>query len=374
MYLWQAPKWPNFQYDLTALQSSLARARVAQGRVLGLAGTLQLVDLAQLELEGWTAEAVATAEIEGEVLQVQSVRASVARRLGLPGAPNVFRDARTEATLDVLQAAIKRWQYPLSDEDLFAWQAALFPEGRSAGVKIQIGAYRQHTQAMQIVTVKYGAPDIVHYQAPASVDVPAQMRQLIAWFNGSANSCDGLVRAALAHLWFEAIHPFEDGNGRVGRALSELALAQDMQSSQRIWSLSQQIMNDRSGYYEQLQAATSSDTLDVTPWVEWFVACIERAAQAALNQMRAAIEKTRYFSALRDSHPSLTASQLKILGKLFEAQPEGFLGGMSTSKYVNITGQSRATAYRELTDMTQLGLLEQYGQGRGARYRILPAR
>ena len=371
MYLWQAPKWPNFRYDLTALQPSLASARVAQGRVLGLAGTLQLVDLAQLELEGWAAEAVATAEIEGEVLQVHSVRASVARRLGLPGAPNVFRDARTEATLDVLQAAVKRWQYPLSDEDLFAWQAALFPEGRSAGVKIQIGAYRQHAQAMQIVTVKYGAPDIVHYQAPASVDVPAQMRQLIAWFNDSANSCDGLVRAALAHLWFEAIHPFEDGNGRVGRALSELALAQDMQSSQRIWSLSQQIMNDRSGYYEQLQAATSSDTLDVTPWVEWFVACIERAAQAALNQMRAAIEKTRYFSTLRDLHPALTASQLKILGKLFEAQPEGFLGGMSTSKYVNITGQSRATAYRELTDMTQLGLLEQYGQGRGARYRLI---
>jgi Fic family protein len=350
----------------------LASARVAQGRVLGLAGTLLLVDLAQLELEGWAAEAVATAEIEGEVLQVHSVRASVARRLGLSGAPNVFSDARTEATLDVLQAAVKRWQYPLSDEDLFTWQAALFPEGRSAGVKIQIGAYRQHTQAMQIVTVKYGAPDIVHYQAPASVDVPAQMRQLIAWFNDSASSCDGLVRAALAHLWFEAIHPFEDGNGRVGRALSELALAQDMQSSQRIWSLSQQIMNDRSGYYEQLQAATSSDRLDVTPWVKWFVACIERAAQAALKQMQAAIEKTRYFSTLRDSHPSLTASQLKILGKLFEAQPEGFLGGMSTSKYVNITGQSRATAYRELTDMTQLGLLEQYGQGRGARYRIVP--
>jgi Fic family protein len=371
MYLWQAPKWPNFQYDLTALQPGLARARVAQGRVLGLAGTLLLVDLAQLELEGWAAEAVATAEIEGEVLQVHSVRASVARRLGLPGAPNVFRDARTEATLDVLQAAVKRWQHPLSDEDLFTWQAALFPEGRSAGVKIQIGVYRQHAQAMQIVTVKYGAPDIVQYQAPASVDVPAQMRQLIAWFNDSANSCDGLVRAALAHLWFEAIHPFEDGNGRVGRALSELALAQDMQSSQRIWSLSQQIMNDRSGYYEQLQAATSSDTHDVTPWVEWFVACIERAAQAALKQMQAAIEKTRYFSTLRDSHPSLTASQLKILGKLFEAQPEGFLGGMSTSKYVNITGQSRATAYRELTDMTQLGLLEQYGQGRGARYRLM---
>jgi len=160
MYLWQAPKWPNFQYDLTALQPGLARARVAQGRVLGLASTLQLVDLAQLELEGWAAEAVATAEIEGEVLQVHSVRASVARRLGLPGAPNVFRDARTEATLDVLQVAIKRWQYSLSDEDLFTWQAALFPEGRSAGVKIQIGAYRQHTQTMQIVTVKYGAPDI----------------------------------------------------------------------------------------------------------------------------------------------------------------------------------------------------------------------
>lgn len=371
MYIWQASTWPNFYYDLTALQPVLARARLAQGRVLGLAGSLQLLDRAQLELEGWAAEAVATAEIEGELLQVHSVRASVARRLGLPGALNVFRDARTEATLDVLQAAIKQWEHPLRDEDLFTWQAALFPEGRSVGVKIQTGMYRQHVQAMQIVSVKYGAPDIVHYQAPDSIDVPAQMRQLIDWFNDSVKSCDGLIRAAIAHLWFEAIHPFEDGNGRLGRALSELALAQDMQSSQRIWSLSQQIMNDRLGYYAQLQATTSSDTLDVTSWVEWFVGCIERAAHAALAQMQAAIEKTRYFAMLRDLQPSLTASQLKILGKLFEAQPEGFLGDMSTSKYVNITGQSRATAYRELTEMVHLGLLEQYGQGRGVRYRLV---
>jgi Fic family protein len=371
MYIWQASTWPNFHYDLTALQPVLVRARLAQGRVLGLASSLQLLDHAQLELEGWAAEAVATAEIEGELLQVHSVRASVARRLGLPGALNVFRDARTEATLDVLQAATKQWQHPLSDENLFTWQAALFPEGRSSGVKIQTGAYRQHVQAMQIVTVKYGVPDIVHYQAPDSIDVPAQMRRLIDWFNDSAKRCDGLIRAAIAHLWFEAIHPFEDGNGRLGRALSELALAQDMQSSQRIWSLSQQIMNDRLGYYAQLQAATSSDSLDVTPWVEWFVGCIERAAHAALAQMQAAIEKTRYFSTLRDLHPALTASQLKILGKLFEAQPEGFLGDMSTSKYVNITGQSRATAYRELTELVHLGLLEQYGQGRGVRYKLV---
>lgn len=371
MYIWQASTWPNFHYDLTALQPVLARARLAQGRVLGLAGTLQLIDRAHLELEGWAAEAVATAEIEGELLQVHSVRASVARRLGLPGALDVFRDARTEATLDVLQAAIKQWEHPLHDEDLFTWQAALFPEGRSAGVKIQTGMYRQHVQAMQIVSVKYGAPDIVHYQAPDSIEVPAQMRRLIDWFNDSAKSCDGLIRAAIAHLWFEAIHPFEDGNGRLGRALSELALAQDMQSSQRIWSLSQQMMNDRLGYYAQLQAATSSDTLDVTLWVDWFVGCIERAAHAALAQMQAAIKKTRYFVTLRDLHPALTASQLKILGKLFEAQPEGFLGDMSTAKYVNITGQSRATAYRELTEMVHLGLLEQYGNGRGVRYRLV---
>ena len=371
MYIWQASDWPNFHFDSLVLQPALSRARVAQGKMLGLAAQLKLFDLAQLQLECWSKEAVATAEIEGEILQINSVRASAARRLGLPDAPDVQRDPRTEATLDVLEAAVSRWMSPITDELLFSWQAALFPDGRSAGIKISVGGYRQHAEPMQIVTPRYGAPDIVHYQAPDSADVAEQMSHLIDWFNLSDQTMDGFVRAAIAHLWFESIHPFEDGNGRVGRALVERALSQDVQNGQRIWSISQQIMRDRTAYYDQLQAATSNANLDVTAWIVWFVGCIEHAADAALEHMQKALGKTRYFAWINDQHPTLSASQRKILSKLFEAGPEGFEGGMSTLKYVNITGQSRATAYRELTELSSLGLLEQYGQGRGVRYRII---
>ena len=371
MYIWQASDWPNFHFDSLVLQPALSRARVAQGKMLGLAAQLKLFDLAQLQLECWSKEAVATAEIEGEILQINSVRASAARRLGLPDAPDVQRDPRTEATLDVLEAAVSRWMSPITDELLCSWQAALFPDGRSAGIKISVGGYRQHAEPMQIVTPRYGAPDIVHYQAPDSADVAEQMSHLIDWFNLSDQTMDGFVRAAIAHLWFESIHPFEDGNGRVGRALVERALSQDVQNGQRIWSISQQIMRDRTAYYDQLQAATSNANLDVTAWIVWFVGCIEHAADAALEHMQKALGKTRYFAWINDQHPTLSASQRKILSKLFEAGPEGFEGGMSTLKYVNITGQSRATAYRELTELSSLGLLEQYGQGRGVRYRII---
>lgn len=371
MYLWQSPGWPHFQHDAQALTVSLAQARLAQGRMLGLASSLQLVDLAQLQLTGWAQEAVATAQIEGEVLQINSARASAARRLGLPDASAAARDARTEATLDVLQAAVTHWQRPLTHEDLFAWHAALFPTGRSGITRIVTGAYRTHPEPMQIVTARLGKPDIVHYQAPDSKDVTAHMKQFLGWFNGSLNGkgqTDGLVRAAIAHLWFETIHPFEDGNGRIGRALVELALAQDMQSSQRLFSLSAQLWQDRAGYYNQLQAVTAQQTMDVTRWVKWFSGRVEAACNAALGQMQTALAKTRYAAQVSQAHPGLTAAQRKVLARLFDAQPGGFVGGMSTEKYVNLTGVSRATAYRELTELAELGLLRKTGQGRGTRY------
>jgi Fic family protein len=371
MYLWQSPDWPNFHHNAQALAPVLAQARLAQGRMLGLASSLQLVDLAELQLSGWAQEAVATAQIEGEILQVNSVRASAARRLGLPDPSDTARDARTEATLDVLQAAVNQWQRPLLDGDLFDWHAALFPTGRSGVTRIVTGAYRSHAEPMQIVTPRLGKPDVVHYQAPASADVPAHMTLLLQWFNQSLGTMDGLVRAAIAHLWFESVHPFEDGNGRLGRALVELGLAQDMQSNQRLFSLSTQLWQDRAGYYAHLQAATAQPNMDLTPWVQWFVGRVEAACHAALGQMQTALAKNRYGSQLNTDHPDLSASQRKALVRLFDAQPDGFKGGMSTEKYVNLTSASRATAYRELTQLAELGLLLRTGQGRGTRYQLV---
>ncbi len=372
MYLWQAPGWPGLTWNANAVTAPLAQARLAQGRMLGLAGSLGLADLAELQLTGWTQEAVATAQIEGEQLQLNSVRASAARRLGLADASPAPRDARTEATLDVLQAAVSRWEHPLTEDDLFGWHAALFPTGRSGVTRITTGGWRTHTEAMQIVTPRIGKPDVVHYEAPASADVPAHMRMLLEWFNtrSRAPEIDGLVRAAVVHLWFEAVHPFEDGNGRIGRAVAEQALAQDMRNDRRLFSLSAQLAQDRAGYYAQLQAATGRSQLDITPWVRWFVGRIQTAFDAASGHMQKALAHSRYWADVNAKHPGLSASQRKVLARLLEAEPEGFAGGMSTEKYVNLTGTSRATAYRDLTQLTEYGLLARTGQGRGTRYAL----
>ena len=373
MWIWQAKKWPNFEVDAQALQPVLSAARLAQGRMLGVAGNLQLVDLSELQLGEWTQEAIATAQIEGETLQVNSVRASAARRLGLTPADGVPKDARTEATLDIVEAAIARWNEPLAEDRLLDWHAALFPNGRSGITRIVTGGYRVHEDPMQIVTPRIGKPDTVHYEAPPSRDVPAQMKALLEWFEeGRARpTMDGIVRSAMAHLWFETIHPFEDGNGRIGRALSDLALAQDLRSNQRLFSLSQQLWLDRAGYYSQLQAASAQESMDVTPWVRWFANCVEKACLSTLAQIQAAGAKAGFWGQLDSTHPQLTPSQRKVVNKLYDAGPDGFLGGMSTEKYVAIAGVSRATAYRELTEMVASGLLERTGQGKATRYALV---
>lgn len=370
MYIWQSSKWPQWKVDLGAVQGALSRARYAQGRAMGMATHIQLMDYGELQLKGWSEEAMATAQIEGEILQLNLVRASAARRLGLTGGKLVERDERTEATMNLLESVMVDSQQTLTHDHFFAWHAALFPTGRSGLQRIKTGAYRDHVEPMQIVTPRLGKPDVVHYQAPDSVEVPAQMDQLIVWFNQSSVGTDGLVRAALAHLWFEAIHPFEDGNGRLGRALVEIALAQDLHTKHRLWSLSQQIWLDRSAYYTELENATGQAQMDVTTWVQWFVGCIEKAADAAYLSMQTAVKKTHFWSLVREHFPNLNASQSKAINKLYDVGPEGFKAGMSTQKYVHLCSVSRTTAYRELTAMRDMGLLDQVGEGRATGYKL----
>jgi Fic family protein len=389
MWIWQSVLWPQFSFDSNALQAALVGARRAQGRLLGAAEQLQLLDVSELQLSGWILEALTTAQIEGEVLQLNSVRASAARRLGLTPDPTAHKDERTEATLDVIQAATSTWQQPLTHEILYSWQAALFPTGYSGITKIDAGSYRTHAEPMQIVTQRLGQNDVIHYQAPDSKDVSKQMKALLVWLNdgrinGKRAVTDGLIRAAIAHLWFEVIHPFEDGNGRIGRALVERCLAEDMQSELRLFSLSQQFMLDRVGYYDQLQRVSKFDIaqqaeMDITAWIHWFLGCVEKACMESLAQMAQANAKNKFNYRLQAEHPDLSKSQRKVLFKLFEARqthatpdnPTGFLGGMSTEKYATISGVSRATAYRELTDLVAQQLLTISGQGRGTRYTLV---
>ncbi len=375
MWIWQAPDWPQWRFDAQALQAALATARIAQGRMLGVIGSVRLADVQALQNEEWAEEAVATAQIEGELLQIDSVRASAARRLGLTQsgrAQQRQREPRIEATLDVIEAAVQYWQRPLDAERLFGWHAALFPTGRSGITRIVVGGWRTHLEPMQIVTPQLRGPDVVHYEAPPSANVAAHMAQLIDWFNddGVRAGMDGIVRAAIAHLWLEAIHPFEDGNGRIGRALSDLAMAQDMRSGARLFSLSHQIWLDRAGYYRELNAASSRPSLDVTERVRWFVQCVEKACDATVAQVQAAARKGGFWATLMDLHPGLTATQRKVVNRLYDAGPGGFDGGMSTEKYAAIAQVSRATAYRELTQLTEWGVFLRTGQGRGTRYAL----
>lgn len=382
VYIWQSPQWPRLHCDMIALAPAIAQTRSLQAQLMGMLTALNLNTQSETQLLNWVQEAQSTAHIEGEQLQLHSVRASVARRLQLVPSQK-HQDASTEGMVDVLQDALTTAQNHrgLDHAALYSWHAALFPTGRSGITLIATGQYRDHPQAMQIVTPSVGGNDVLHYQAPASSQVPDQMAALLAWFDASHPSqagwpTDGLVRAALVHLWFEAIHPFEDGNGRLGRAVAELALFQDWQHQfagdkpLRVYSLSQQLWEDRKGYYAQLQAATSgkgANPMDVTPWVAWFVSCVALAMQASLKQMRQALAKTHFWQAVAQSAPQLNPAQRKVLNKLYDT-PDGFKNGLSTELYANIAACSRATAYRDLADLLVRGVLKQWGVGRGTRY------
>jgi Fic family protein len=378
-YIWQSPDWPRLQVDMRALSPILTKARATQGQLVGLLTSLNLVDQGGVQLDSWVKEAQSSAYIEGEVLQLNSVRASVARRLGLLPSPN-RQDIATEGMLDILQAALAQVQEGnrVDHSTLHSWHASLFPTGRSGLQRITVGSYRSYTEPMQIVTPNLKGNDIVHFQAPPSGDVARQMTEMLAWFEQSKTTkwpTDGLVRAAITHLWFETIHPYEDGNGRIGRALAELALFQDWKvvfksaKVQRTFSLSQQLWLDRKGYYAQLQAATGQQTQDVTNWVAWFIECVTLAIVDAIKHVQTATAKNQFWQTISQTHPSLSPAQRKVLNKLYD-MPEGFANGLSTELYAKIASCSRATAYRDLTQLLTLELLSQSGTGRGTRYKL----
>ncbi|MFM9970610.1 MAG: Fic family protein [Burkholderiales bacterium] len=366
VYIWGKPGWPAFTLRHEALTEPLARARLAQGTALGLAHALGLERHPEIIQNIWIADAMATAGIEGERLDVEAVRSSVLRKMGLAATRKSPRNV--DGLVELMDDATRNFKRPLTHARLCDWQAALFPGGRSGLARIEVGKYRTHTEPMQIVSGRIGREKI-HYVAPASAQVHAQMTRLLAWFRDSAPGgkirVDGLVRMAIAHLWFEAIHPFEDGNGRLGRALCDMALAQEANAASRIVSLSRQLHENRSQYYDQLNAAQRGG-LDVTDWVVWFVEQFEKACIESASIIRAAVDKAHFWEAA----PKMNERQKKIVQKLLDAGKGGFEGGMSAEKYVNITGASKATATRDLADLSEKGVLEITGQGRGTRYWI----
>ena len=364
-YIWQQTGWPSMRYDPVEVGRVLARTRRAQGVVEGKLAALGFEQKLALEAEAWSQEAVATAAIEGERLDLAAVRSSVARRLGVGRQDGPSAPRSIEGLLDIMDDATVRSADEMTHERLYAWQAALFPTGYAGMTKLLVGGYREHAEPMQIVSGRMGR-EKVHYEAPASACVADEMRQLLQWFNAGTEP-DILIRSALTHLWFETIHPFEDGNGRMGRVWVDLALARDSGDASRLIRTSQRLLERRNDYYAQLEGAQHGG-LDVTAWVTWFVQQVQVACEEASTVIDDTLAKGKFWIAHHDK--TLNDRQRKVLNLLLDAGPGGFEGGMSTKKYESIANTSRATASRELIELEAMGLLQQTGAGRSTRYQV----
>lgn len=365
---WQQSAWPTFNLDEGALSLDLAEAHRMHGVIEGKAAAIGLTSTSDIALDATTAEAVSTAAIEGERLSMDVVRSSVMRRLGMSATGST--DRSVEGLLDVLSDATSARDQSLDDDRLCRWQAALFPGGVSGITRIVVGRYRDHEEPMQIVSGPPGR-ESVHFEAPPSRDVPMHMSAFLKWFaettpGRGAVRIDGLTRAAIAHLWFESIHPFEDGNGRVGRAIVDMVIAQHLKQPVRLFSLSRQLQNERGAYYAALNSASRG--LDVTPWVQWFVRQCTAAFAAASNVMDQSLVK-RKFLELHEA-ANLNERQRKVLQRLLDAGDGQFLGGLNVEKYSKLTGAPKSTATRDLAAMVQGGQLWTEGQGKALRYYV----
>jgi Fic family protein len=365
-FIWQRPGWPAFRFDMAALSNDLAAARHEQGKVVGLFQAVGLERLPDVERAIWTGEALATAAIEGESLDLDAVRSSVLRRMGEESDGRLNR--HVEGLLDVMQDALAGHAKPLTADRLCRWQAALFPSGSSGLHRIAVGEFRRSENPMRIVSGPIGR-ERVHFEAPPSKQVAREVKQFVGWWETTRRSdpkvIDGILRAGLAHLWFETIHPFEDGNGRVGRALVDMALAQDIDNGRRLFSLSRQLMAQRTRYYEALNGAQRG-TLDVTGWLAFFVEQFRLACIASEDVVGSALEKSLFWT--RHARHALNERQRKVIQRLLDAGPGGFEGGMSAEKYANLARVSKATATRDLTALASLGMLAVTGQMKGTRY------
>ena len=366
-YLWQLKQWPALRWDSEALLPLVSRARLAQGKLLTKIGSLGFRLSREAQADILTEEAVTTSAIEGERLNRDSVRSSVARHLGLPAAGLAPANRSVDGLVEVLLDATQRYETPLSAARLKRWHAALFPTGYSGLRKIRTGAWRRAEQPMQVVSGAVGR-ERVHYEAPPGQRVEHEMKRFLAWWKASATREDGLLRSGLVHLYVVTIHPFEDGNGRLARALTEMALAQDERQPTRYYSLSSQFMEERSAYYQVLEASQKGDG-NVTPWLEWYVGCYTRSVERAERLIGDVLAKATFWQ--RHSQVSLNARQRKVLNRLLDVGKGGFQGGLTTRKYVAMAKVSRATAFREISELLKKGLLSQNpARGRSVSYEV----
>ena len=363
-YIWQQDDWPQWAYDHERLAPVLAQVHLAQGHLMGRMRDLGLDLRDQAALRVLTEDVLKTSEIEGEILSPESVRSSIARRLGVDIGALAPADRHVDGVVDMVLDATQQHATALTTQRLFGWHAALFPTGYSGLNQIRVGRWRDDAQGpMQVVSGPVHRQS-VHFEAPAADRLDVEMGGFLSWFNGN-NQDDLVIKAGLAHLWFVTIHPFEDGNGRMARAVSDMVLARAEQSTQRFYSLSAQMQRERKDYYDLLEA-TQKGGLEVTAWLMWFLGCLLRAIQGADETMDQILSKARFWQ--RWAGLPFNERQIKLLNRLLD----GFDGKLTSSKWAAIAKCSQDTALRDINDLLARGALQKTAaSGRSTSYELV---
>jgi Fic family protein len=357
--------WPKLHWDRGKLADLLADVRHRQGRLLGQMEGLGFRLREEALLRTLTEDVVKSSAIEGEALDPETVRSSIARRLGMDAGGLKPADRNVEGVVEMALDATRNYDKSLTRERLYAWHASLAPTARSGMRKIRVGAWRDDSNGpMQVVSGPMGK-ERVHFEAPAAPRLDAEMKNFLDWFNDGPE-LDPVFKAGVAHLWFVTIHPFDDGNGRIARAIADLCLARSEQSAQRFYSMSAQVRLENKGYYDILEA-TQKDGTDVTPWLNWFLDCLGRAIEGAGTLLGSVLEKARFWESIGQS--PVNERQRSVLNRLLD----GFEGKLTTTKWANLTKSSQDTATRDIQDLVERGILIRSAEGgRSTSYALTP--
>jgi Fic family protein len=355
-YIHELSDWPAFRWDVERLSETLVGVRHRQGRLLGRMEGTGLKLRAEANLQTLTEEVVKSSQIEGEILNKDQVRSSLARRLGVDIGGLAAADRRVEGVVDMILDATEAYGEPLTADRLFRWHADLFPTGRSGILKITVGNWRTaQSGPMQVVSGREGRQR-VHFEAPVASRLDEEMSIFLDWFNRRPENLDPVVKAGVAHLWFVTIHPFEDGNGRIARAITDQQLARAEESAQRFYSMSAQIQQERKSYYDILEATQKGD-LDITPWLEWFLDCLGRAIDGAEAILGSVLLKTKFWQ--RHGGETFNERQRKMLNRVLD----GFEGKLTSSKWAAIAKCSQDTALRDIDDLLARNILVKASAG-----------
>lgn len=362
IYIWQQNDWPNFMWDDAKLSYKLGRVRSLQGRLVGKMSALGFDLKNSAMLDTLTADITKSSEIEGEILNAEQVRSSVARHLGIEieGLPEA--DRYVDGVVQVMIDATQNFMTPLTEERLFNWHAALFPTGRSGAYKITVADWRQGSEPMQVISGAMGKEKI-HYEAPHSDNVPYMMKQFLDWTNDD-RKIDPVLKAAIAHLWFVTIHPFDDGNGRISRTITDLLLARADEMPHRFYSMSAEIRKQRKAYYDILEK-TQKGSINITAWLEWFLDCLEAALLSTEQSVEIVLQKAAFWDKYRLT--AMNERQIKVLNLLWD----GFDGKLTSSKWSKITKCSPDTALRDIQDLITKNVLRKTNEGgRSTNYEL----